>query len=84
MTRRRKTKRGREKKKRKKGGGGCTSYLRVECTRGHILHSIAVAFPMFNSLSLFFSVQNRQYYSTQLWCNRSHTDMCNSRENRVS
>lgn len=42
-----------EGRKRKEGGGGdCTSYLREECTRGHILHSTALACPMFNSLAL--------------------------------
>lgn len=45
---------GRTLEERRKGGreGDCTSYLREECTRGRILHSTAVACPMFNSLSL--------------------------------
>lgn len=52
---------GRERKEGKKEKevereGDCTSYLREECTRGHILHSTAVACPMFNSLSLALSL----------------------------
>lgn len=54
----RKSKRKGENKRKKGGGeevgrreGDCTSYLREECTRGHILHFTAVACPMFNSLS---------------------------------
>lgn len=52
------TKRGERQKRKgekgkKEGRGGYTSYLREECTRGHILHSTAVACPMFNSLPHF-------------------------------
>lgn len=66
----RKTKRGRgEEKKREEVGreGDCTSYLREECTRGHILHSTAVACPVFNSLSPSLSppLQNTEDNITQ-------------------